>query len=109
MGPSYVHALIVEYIRYRIDTEKAQSLVDAYVIASKSLQQSPHCHGYELTQCTEARESFNLRILWDSEEGHLKGFRTSEEFKSFFAAIKPFIPNIEEMRHYEHTAVQWTR
>ena len=101
--------MIVEYIRYRVDAAQAQALVAAYALAAESLRQSPHCHGYELTQCTEARESFILRILWDSEDGHLKGFRTSAEFKTFFAAIKPFVPNIEEMRHYAHTAVEWTR
>lgn len=101
--------MIVEYIRYRVEAAQAQALVDAYVVAAQSLRQSPHCQGYELTQCTEARESFVLRILWDSEAGHLKGFRASEEFRSFFAAIKPFVPNIEEMRHYEHTPVQWAR
>jgi hypothetical protein len=37
-------------------------------------------------------------------EGHLQGFRTSPEFASFFAAVKPFVDRIEEMRHYDVTA-----
>ena len=38
---------------------------------------------------------------WDSEEGHLKGFRSSPEFKLFFASVQPYVKDIEEMRHYQ--------
>src|SRR5262245_30482768 len=101
--------MIVEYIRYNIEPAQARDFLSAYETASKSLKDSPHCLGYELTQCTEARESFILRIHWDSEDGHLKGFRTSPQFKPFFAAIQPFVKEIQEMRHYELTPLQWSR
>ena len=101
--------MIVEYIRYRIEPLRANDFVAAYETAVKSLKDSPHCLGYELAQCTEARESYTLRILWDSEEGHIKGFRTSAQFKPFFAAVQPFVKNVEEMRHYELTSLRWSR
>jgi quinol monooxygenase YgiN len=101
--------MIVEYIRYTIEPSRAQELLGAYEVASKSLEESPHCLGYELTQCTEARESFILRIEWDSEEGHLKGFRTSAQFRPFFTAVQPFVKEIVEMRHYERTQLTWSR
>jgi quinol monooxygenase YgiN len=101
--------MIVEYIRYTIEPSRAKDFLSAYEVASKSLKESPHCLGYELTQCTEARESFILRIQWDSEEGHIKGFRTSPQFKPFFAAVQPFVKDIAEMRHYELTALKWSR
>jgi hypothetical protein len=43
------------------------------------------------------------RIDWDSEEGHLSGFRRSPEFRSFFEAAGPFVHDINEMRHYQVT------
>lgn len=46
-----------------------------------------------------------LRIEWDSLEGHEQGFRRSPEFQPFLAAIRAYIPAIEEMRHYRATAV----
>ena len=101
--------MIVEYIRYTIDAARADEFVQAYAKAGESLQASTHCFGYELTQCTEARESFILRILWDSADGHLKGFRTSPEFRTFFASIQPYVKDIAEMRHYEDTRVKWSR
>lgn len=101
--------MIVEYIRYKVAEGQAETLVSAYTTAAESLRASTHCLGYELTQCTEAADTFVLRILWDSSDGHLQGFRKSAEFGPFLRAIRPFIENIEEMRHYEQTPVSWTR
>ena len=101
--------MIVEYIRYTVEPARAPDFLSAYEVAAKSLRESPHCLGYELSQCTEARESFILRIQWDSEDGHLKGFRVSPEFKPFFAAIQPFIKDIAEMRHYDISPIRWSR
>lgn len=55
--------MIVEYRRDRVPAAQVQALVDAYVVAAESLRRSPHCHGYDLTQCTETRDRFILRIL----------------------------------------------
>jgi len=101
--------MIVEYIRYAVPAEKADALLAAYAEAQKSLQASPHCLGYELSRCTEAPDHVVLRIQWDSLDGHLEGFRGSPEFRPFLAAVQPFLTNIEEMRHYEPTAVRWSR
>jgi quinol monooxygenase YgiN len=101
--------MINEYIRYRIPEARAQEFLDAYREATKSLELSNHCFGYEVSRCTEDREQFILRIQWDSEEGHIKGFRTSPEFQPFFRAVGPFMKSIEEMRHYEITPLEWRR
>jgi quinol monooxygenase YgiN len=101
--------MIVEYVRYTVDASRVDEFLAAYEKGAVSLKDSSHCLGYELSQCTEARESFILRILWDSAEGHMKGFRTSEHFKPFFAAVQPFIKDITEMRHYEPTHLRWAR
>jgi quinol monooxygenase YgiN len=101
--------MIVEYIRYEIENAQAEAFMGAYERAADCLRVSPHCLGYELTRCTEAQESFILRILWDSAEGHLTGFRKGPDFKPFLAAIQPYIPAIKEMRHYARTPVAWSR
>jgi quinol monooxygenase YgiN len=101
--------MISEYIRYNIDSSRAVEFVSAYETASENLRASSHCLGYDLSRCVEAPDKFILHILWDSVEGHMKGFRPSAEFKPFLEAIRPYIGDIEEMRHYEHTSVRWTR
>ena len=39
---------------------QAKDFLGAYETASKSLKNSRYCLGYELAQCTEARESYML-------------------------------------------------
>lgn len=102
--------MIVEYIRYGVSEPADQEkLLAGYEVARKSLEASVHCLGYELTQCNEDHGVFVLRIEWDSAEGHLQGFRNSPEFRAFYQAVAPFVPNIAEMRHYNVTNVLWKR
>lgn len=95
--------MIVEYIRY--ETKDERDLSRAYEAARGSLDASSHCLAYELSRCMEDPTSFILRIEWDSAEGHMQGFRKSPEFGSFLAAVRPFIADIREMRHYEVTTI----
>lgn len=97
--------MIVEYIRYRIPRERQRQFEEAYTNASESLNVSKHCHMYELTHCAEEPELYILRIEWDSLDGHMKGFRSSPEFRDFFRYVQPFLNGIQEMRHYELTKV----
>jgi quinol monooxygenase YgiN len=93
--------MVVEYIRYRIDAARGQEFERAYAEAGSSLAASSHCLAYEVTRGVEDPQSYVVRIEWDSVEGHEQGFRKSAEFREFFAAVRPFFDDIEEMRHYE--------
>jgi hemoglobin len=97
--------MIAEYIRYKLPETKINDLEPACSRAAAWLDASPHCLSYELARCTEDPAKFILRVEWDSHDGHLKGFRSSKEFKNFYQDIAEFIPFIEEMRHYDVTAV----
>ncbi|MFY0540091.1 putative quinol monooxygenase [Nannocystis pusilla] len=100
--------MIVEYIRYRVPTDPA-AFEAAYDRACASLRDAPQCLAYELTRCEEAPEHYVLRIEWVSTEAHLQGFRRGPEFGPFFQAIRPYVAQIEEMRHYAPTALAWRR
>jgi quinol monooxygenase YgiN len=95
--------MTIEYIRY--DVADADALMSAYNTARLSLDNSPHCLGYELSRCTDAPNVFMLRIIWDSVDGHMNGFRKSADFQRFLVSVRPFITEILEMRHYELTAI----
>ena len=101
--------MTVEYIRYDLAAHRPDELVTAYAIAADALRAAPECRAFELTQCEEAPLSFILRIEWQSTAAHLEGFRKGAQFPPFLAAIKPFIGEIAEMRHYAPTAVTWRR
>ena len=97
--------MIVEYIRYALAEHDGEALVAAYARAAEHLAASPNALAWELTRCADDPKSYILRIEWDSAAGHMEGFRRSEHFKGFFAAVKPFVAEIAEMRHYEPTGV----
>jgi len=97
--------MIVEYTRYKIAESRRAAFLSDYQKAAESLKSSENCLAYELTQCTEDEAYFTLRIEWDSEEGHLKGFRNSAEFKTLLPLVRPYVNHIEEMRHYRLTDV----
>lgn len=98
--------MIVEYIRYRVASERTGHFERAYAEAAGVLSRASQCMDYELSRSVDEPESYVLRITWTSAEDHLQGFRRGELFAEFFAAIKPYVGDIEEMRHYERTAVR---
>ena len=101
--------MTVEYIRYELAAHQPDDLVRAYTIAADALRAAPECMAFELAQCEEAPHSFVLRIEWRSTDAHLQGFRKGPQFPPFLAAIKPFIAEIAEMRHYSSTSVVFRR
>ena len=101
--------MTVEYIRYDLSQHAGEDLIRAYQQAGESLKASPECLGFELTRCEEAPSSFILRILWTSTRDHLEGFRKGPNFPAFLAAVRPFIGEIAEMRHYAGVGTEWSR
>jgi heme-degrading monooxygenase HmoA len=91
--------MIVEYTRYKISKERYKEFEAAYEKAQEQLKASSHSLQYEISHCVEDQDYYTLRIEWDSIDGHMKGFRTSQEFK-------PFFNDIQEMRHYDVTHIK---
>jgi quinol monooxygenase YgiN len=101
--------MIVEIIRYKIASRQEAAFLDAYGKAQTHLVASPHCQAYRLNRCVKDHTRFLLTIHWGSAEGHMKGFRGSEHFRPFYALVAQFFGQIEEMEHYEPTAIEWSR
>jgi quinol monooxygenase YgiN len=93
--------MVVEYIRYTVPSEQAAAFEDAYRRAASLLEADSHCLAFEVARGVEEPQHFIVRIEWDSLEGHEQGFRSSPRFSEFFAAVKPFFAEIEEMKHYQ--------
>ena len=101
--------MTIEYIRYALKAHSPDDFLAGYRTAVESLKIAPECLSYELSRCEEEANVFILRIHWASTTAHLEGFRKGANFPPFLAAIKPFIPEIVEMRHYAETPLAWTR
>lgn len=81
--------MIVEYIRYKIDPSRSGEFDNAYRRARALLDASLHCRRWEASRCVDEPEKQIVRIEWDSVEGHLQGFRQSDDFKPFLEATPP--------------------
>ena len=92
--------MVVEYIRYTVPAGLADGFVAAYRKAGDILAGDPHCLGFEVARGVEEPEHFVVRIEWDCVQGHEQGFRASPRFGEFFAAVRPFYADIDEMKHY---------
>lgn len=97
--------MIAEYIRYQVPAELREALTEAHRQAALHLDDAPECLANELSECAEEPGQFVLRIEWESVEAHMEGFRKGPHFPLFFALVKSFYGNIQEMRHYRPTAV----
>jgi heme-degrading monooxygenase HmoA len=96
--------VVVEYIRYRVPKGRNDEFEAAWTRAQDVLDDAPE-RAYEVTRGIEEPGNYIVRIEWSSLEDHEQGFRRSAGFGPFFAAVKPFFDQIEEMRHYERTAI----
>ncbi|MEO3744228.1 antibiotic biosynthesis monooxygenase [Plantactinospora sp. B5E13] len=97
--------MVIEYIRYRVPPERLGGFEAAYERAAEAFRAAPECVDYELSRCVDDPACHVLRITWTSAEAHLGGFRRGPQFPAFFAEIKPYVEDIEEMRHYTRTPV----
>lgn len=98
--------MVIEYIRYEVAEDRRAEFERAYGEASKILDDSAHCLGYEVSRGVEEPGRFVVRIEWDSVEGHEQGFRKSPEFGTFFQSVRPFFDDIKEMTHYDATPIR---
>ena len=90
----------VEYIRYRVPLERMAAFLAAYEEGGAVLRDDHRCLSYEVAQGHEEPDRCVVRIEWRSIEDHLQGFRASASFPAFFAAVRGFFDDIEEMKHY---------
>ena len=97
--------MIVEYVRYRVGEDRQAAFAADYARAARVLARAPRCVDYELSRSVDEPACLVLRIRWTSAEDHLQGFRGGELFPEFLTAIRPYVGDIEEMRHYGTTAV----
>jgi len=98
--------MVTEIIRYLVTDGKEAEFETAYARAAEILDASPFCLNYKLARSLRETNRYLLLIEWESVSAHLEGFRKSAEFGEFFRLVKPYYRMLEEMEHYEATAVK---
>jgi quinol monooxygenase YgiN len=60
---------------------------------------SPYALSFDLCRCVDDPAELLIRIEWTSAEDHMGKFRGSEDFRAFFAPVRPYVSDILEMRN----------
>ena len=97
----------VEIIRYKISDDQSKAFEDAYEKAGEYLKASPYCLGYHVLHGDDEPNNYIVTIYWTSKEDHLTKFRSSEQFSAFLPLVRPFFNDIQEMKHYTKTSIEW--
>lgn len=99
----------LEVIRYKIPQAQQKEFEKAYTEAGEYLKTSPYCLGYKIVHGDEEPDNYIVFIRWTSADEHLNKFRRGSEFPPFLNLVKPFYNNIQEMKHYNPTAIWWVK
>jgi hemoglobin len=92
--------MIVEYIRYELPAEIRQAFESSYARVGPLLENSPHCIRWELSKSVEEPASYIVRIEWDSQDAHERGFRGSNDFTVFFSELRRYADYRRQMAHF---------
>ncbi len=101
--------MVIEVIRYAVRLGDEATFEDAFRRAAVLLEASSHCLGFTLTRSTRDRNRYMMSIYWDSPDGHLIGFRQSNDFREYQTLLEPYADQVEESGHYRKTGVEMTK
>lgn len=99
----YAPAPITEVANLRTDADKVSQFQQVLKDNIHLVTQTPGCHGARLLSGVESPGWFILLIGWDSVEAH-EGFRASERFSQWRAAISPFFAADPVIEHFSDFA-----
>jgi heme-degrading monooxygenase HmoA len=71
----------------------------AYAQARHEVAGTPGCRGMRMTRGVESPSRFVLLVEWDSVAAH-EGFRASERFPRWRAAVGPHFATPPQVEHY---------
>lgn len=95
----YSPAPVTEVANLRTDPDKVAQFQQVIKDHIGLVTQTPGCHGARLLSGVESPGWFILLIGWDSVEAH-NGFRQSERFTAWRAAIGPFFATDPTIEHF---------
>ncbi|HEY6794859.1 MAG TPA: antibiotic biosynthesis monooxygenase family protein [Kineosporiaceae bacterium] len=79
--------MILEIAVFTIKPGHADAFAAAYHRAAELIASSPGCLSTRMTRGVENPDEFTLLVEWETLEAHLEGFRGSDRFHRWRAAI----------------------
>ena len=92
--------MILQHAILDIKPGKAKAFEEALKSVQPLIAASPGFERMDLRACIESKDRYLLLIWWTSVEAHTHGFRQSERFSEWRAAINPFLEKFPAIQHY---------
>jgi heme-degrading monooxygenase HmoA len=83
-----------------IDVTDPDAFADAFLGARDILAGTPGCRSVRMTRGVESAGRFVLLVEWDSVEAHEVGFRRTDRFTRWRAAIGPWFAEPPRVEHF---------
>lgn len=91
--------MVLEVAEIKITPGQEEAFKEAYRAARELVKVSPGLRSMRMTQGIESPSRFVLLIEWDSVEAHDQGFRETDRFPKWRAAIGPFFAEPPFVEH----------
>lgn len=99
--------MITEIALITIDPAKAAEFEAAVALAAPVFTRAKGCHGMSLERGIEDPSKYWLRVLWESVDDHLVGFRQSDDFQVWRSHAGPFFVKPPEVQHSNTVATHF--
>jgi heme-degrading monooxygenase HmoA len=93
--------MVLEIAEISIAPGQEDAFIQAYRTAREQVTVSPGLRSMRMTRGVESPSRFVLLIEWDSVEAHEQGFRETERFGAWRAAIGPYFAKPPVVEHFE--------
>jgi heme-degrading monooxygenase HmoA len=97
---------VTEIARFDVKPGTESDFIAAYRTVRREIATSPGCRSIRMSRGVESPSAFVLLVEWDSLEAHTEGFRGSDGFGRWRAAISPYFagtPTVEHVASVEDT------
>lgn len=91
--------MVLEVADIHVRPGTQEQFLIAYRGARDVLATADGCRSVRMTQCVETPTRFVLLVEWDSVDAHEQGFRATDRFTAWRAAIGPFFAQPPLVEH----------
>ncbi|MCM3886014.1 antibiotic biosynthesis monooxygenase [Frankia sp. R82] len=98
-SPQPAASAVLELARFEIRPGTEQAFESAFWQIRSELVGSTGCRGARMTRGVESPSSYVLLVEWDTLDDHLVGFRESEAFVRWRAALGPYFAAPPDVAH----------
>lgn len=92
--------MVLEVAVFEINEGREDDFAEAYAQARPIIAEADGCRSVRMTRGVESPSRFVLLVEWDTLEAHTVGFRGSERFTRWRAAIGSFWSAPPVVEHY---------